>query len=542
PPRNPQMKAFVESGEGMAVILLCAVESNPLSEITLLKGGQPVASSPPTGGDRPGHSSHVSPAPNVLRLELREASEEDEGEYECRARSPLGSTHASLPLRVQAVRVVVRPSAEVPEGTDVTLTCQDTGARPGTLYTWYKNGRWLAEGLDASLALAGARRTDAGAYACQAGRGLRGHRAPPAALRVLYAPQEPSFISLVEPRGGRQAILLCTVDSFPPSDITLHRGAGRAPLASTRGPSDPRFAVQATPNSLRVGVEGLELRDAGLYVCSANNSYGTASSALRLDVGGVTVTVEPSPEVPEGTTATMTCSAIPWVGEEANYTWYKDSRWLQEGPTGSLVLTRVSSADAGSYRCRASGTRGSAASAPLSLSVLCECPPRPRGDRPLGRTGRRPLARAAPGASSPAPRASHPRDPPRDVSVSTFLENRSGRLGIVLCTTDSHPPSTITLYRRGQLLASSLTPATAPGVRASPSHNTLRVELGAVGPEDSGEYTCVAGNPLGNATAGAYFDMHTLSYLLAFTVLAGLLMAVICVAALALLALKLWPR
>ncbi|NWI24667.1 SN protein, partial [Sula dactylatra] len=526
PPRNLQMKAFVESGEGMAVILLCAVESNPPSKITLLKGGQPVASSPPTGGDHPGQSGRISPAPNVLRLELREASEEDEGEYECWARSPLGSTHVSLPLRVQAVRVVVQPSAEVPEGTDVTLTCRDTGARPGTVYSWYKNGRWLVEGLDASLVLPGARRTDAGAYSCQAGRGLRGHRAPPAALRVLYAPQKPSFISLVEPRGGQRAVLLCTVDSFPPSDIALHRGAGRAPLASTRGPSDPRFAVQAAPNSLRVGMEGLDPRDTGLYVCSANNSYGTASSSLRLDAGGVTVTVEPSPEVPEGTTATMTCSAIRWVGEEANYTWYKNSRWLQEGPTGSLVLTHVSSADTGSYHCRVSGTQGSAASAPLSLRVLCECPPSPAG---TGHWAEWHL------------RLPHT-DPPRDMSVSTFLENRSGRLGIVLCTTDSHPPSTIALYRRGRLVASSLTPATAPGVRASSSHNTLRVELGAVGPEDAGEYTCVADNPLGNATAGAYFDVHTLSYLLAFTVLAGLLLAMICVAALALLAVKLWPR
>lgn len=81
--------------------------------------------------------------------------------------------------------MVVRPSAEVPEGTDVTLTCRDVGAHPGTLYTWYKNGRWLAEGLDASLALPAARHTDAGAYSCQVGRGLRGRRAPPAALRVL---------------------------------------------------------------------------------------------------------------------------------------------------------------------------------------------------------------------------------------------------------------------------------------------------------------------------------------------------------------------
>uniref|UniRef100_A0A8C4VAU8 Sialic acid binding Ig like lectin 1 n=1 Tax=Falco tinnunculus TaxID=100819 RepID=A0A8C4VAU8_FALTI len=453
PPRNLQMKAFTESGNGTAVILLCVVESNPLSKITLLKEGKLV-------------SSRISLAPNTLRLELREASAEDEGEYECQARSPLGSAYVSLPLRVQG-EVVVRPSAEVPEGTDVMLTCRDAGTRPGTIYSWYKNGRWLAEGLDASLALHAARRTDAGAYACQVGRGLRGRRAPPAALRVLYAPQEPSFISLVDPRGGRQAVLLCTVDSFPPSDIALYRGPGHAPLASTHSPADPRFTVQAAPNSLRMGMAGLELQDAGLYICSANNSYGTASSSLLLDVG---VTVEPSPEVPEGTTATMTCSATPWVGEEANYTWYKNSRWLREGPDGSLVLTHVSSADTGTYHCRASGMRGSATSAPLSLRVLY---------------------------------------PPRDVSISTFLENRSGRVGIVLCTADSHPASTIALYHHGHLLASSLAPATTPGVRSTPSHNSLRVELGAVGPQDSGEYTCMAGHPLGNATASAYFNVHS---------------------------------
>ncbi|NXD87811.1 SN protein, partial [Halcyon senegalensis] len=525
PPRNPRVKAFVESGEGTSVILLCSVESNPLAQLTLLKGGQPVAPSPAAGWDRPEWTVRVSSSPNALRLELREASEEDEGEYECRARSPLGSTHASLPLRVQAVTVLARPSAEVPEGTDVTLTCRAVGAHPGTLYTWYKNGRWLAEGLDPSLAIPAVRSAAAGAYGCQAGRGLRGRRAPPVTLRVLYAPQKPSFISLVEPQHGHQAVLLCTVDSFPPSDITLHRGPGHTPLASTQGPSDPRFDVQVAPNSLRVGMVGLELQDAGLYICSANNSRGTASSSLVLDVGGVTIIVEPSPEVPEGTTATMTCSAVPWVGREANYTWYKNSRWLREGPAASLVLTRVSSADTGSYHCRASGTQGSATSALLSLSVLCECPP-----------------------GIPRPWKTHhqphllPPDPPRAVSVSTFLENRSGRVGIVLCTTDSHPPSTIALYRRGQLLASSLAPATAPGLRASPSHNTLRVELGAVGPEDSGEYICVAGNPLGNATAGAHFDVHTLTHLLAFTVVAGLLLALVSVGALVLLAVKLWPR
>ncbi|NWR93918.1 SN protein, partial [Furnarius figulus] len=525
PPRNLQMKSFVESSEGTAIILLCAVDSNPLSQLTVLRGGQPVASSPPTGGDPPQQGDPISPSPNTLRLELREASEEDEGEYECQARSPLGSAHVSLTLRVQAVRVVVRPSAEVPEGTEVTLTCQDPHAHPGSLYTWFRNGRWVAQGLDASLGLRG-RRSDAGLYSCQAGRG---HRAPPAALRVLYAPQEPTFMSLVDPRGGRQAVLLCSVDSSPPSDMALSRGPGQPPLASTRGPAHPRFDVQATPNSLRVGLGGLGLGDTGVYVCSANNSLGVASSSLRLDVGGVTVTVEPSAEVPEGTSATMNCSVTPWWGEGANYTWYRDGRWLREGPSPSLVLPRVSSADSGSYHCRASGAWGTASSALLGLSVLCECPQPHQRDWP--KAGWSPRHAECPQTN-----------PPRDVSISTFLENRSGRVGIVLCTADSHPPSTMALLHQGQLLASSLAPPAMPGVRVAPSQNALRVELGALGPGAAGWYLCVATNPLGNATASTHFDVNTLTHLLIFTVLAGLLLAVICVATLGLLAVKMWPR
>ncbi|XP_009993007.1 PREDICTED: sialoadhesin, partial [Chaetura pelagica] len=135
PPRNLEMKAFVESSEGAAVILLCSVESNPPSQVTLLKGGQLVASSPPEGGDNPGQRILMSPTPNALRLEIQEASEDDEGEYECQAQSPLGSAHGSLPLQVQAIRVVMRPSAEVTEGTDVTLTCRDGGSPRGTLYS-----------------------------------------------------------------------------------------------------------------------------------------------------------------------------------------------------------------------------------------------------------------------------------------------------------------------------------------------------------------------------------------------------------------------
>ncbi|NWI47758.1 SN protein, partial [Picathartes gymnocephalus] len=528
PPRELRLQSFAESSRGTATILLCAVDSHPPAQLTLLRGGHPLASSPPGGGgDTPRGSIRVSPSPNALRLEFREASEEDEGEYECRARSPLGVTRASLTLRVQATRVLVRPSAEVPEGTEVTLTCQAPHAQPGTLYTWFKNGQWVTEGAEPSLELRG-HRSDAGLYGCQAGRD---------------APQEPSFVALVEPRGGRQAVLLCSADGVPPPDMAISRGQGQPPLATTTttsssrgGPSEPRLEVRATPGSLRVAMAGLEPGDAGLYLCSATNSRGSATATLRLEVRGVAVTVEPSQEVPEGARATISCSATAWGDKGVNYTWYRDGRWLREGQSGSFVLGRVSSADAGSYQCQASGSWGTATSVPISLSVLCECPPVPRhAPEPSGDS---PTPCPQPMGHSPCPLP----DPPRAVSVSTFLENRSGRGAIVLCTAESHPPSRLALHHQGHLLATSLSPAVTPGVRAIPSHNALRVELAAAGTGAGGPYLCVATNALGNATASADLDVHTLSHLVTVAVLAGLLVAIVAVAVVVLLAVKVWPR
>ncbi|XP_071311903.1 sialoadhesin [Agelaius tricolor] len=495
PPRDPLLTAFLEAEQGSLAIFQCSVASNPPAQLALLRDQELVATS--TSGSSPRVT--VSAVPNSLRVEIREVTPADDGSYRCTATNAHGSVERRLYLRVQATRVLVRPSAEVAEGTEVTLTCQAPQAQPGTLYTWFKNGRWVTEGPEPSLALRG-HRSDAGLYGCRAGRG---RRAPPVALAVLYAPQEPSFVALVEPRGGRQAVLLCSADGVPPPDIAVSRGQGHPPLATSLGPSDPRFEVRATPTSLRVRMAGLEPGDAGLYLCSATNSRGSATASLRLQVPGVTLTVEPSQEVPEGTKATMSCSATAWGDKGVNYTWYRDGRWLWEGPSGSFVLSPVSSADAGSYQCQASGTWGTATSVPLSLSVLY---------------------------------------PPRAVSVSTFLENQNGHGAIVLCTAQSHPPSSLALLHHGHLLATSLSPAATPGVRATPSHNALRVELAALGTGAGGRYVCVATNALGNATASADFDVHTLSHLRTFRVLSGLLVAIVAIATVALLALKVWPR
>lgn len=80
--------------------------------------------------------------------------------------------------------MTLAPSAAVPEGTPVTVSCEDPAARPPVLYAWYHNSRWLQEGPAAALSIPAATRAHAGAYSCQVqdAQGTRSSR--PTALQV----------------------------------------------------------------------------------------------------------------------------------------------------------------------------------------------------------------------------------------------------------------------------------------------------------------------------------------------------------------------
>lgn len=508
PPRNLWVKSFLETPGGKLAIIACAVDSNPLSELALRRGAELVASDSSRGAGAAGGRLHVSASPNALKLEIRGVSVEDAGTYECLATNQVGKASASVRVSVETARVVIQPGPDVREGDPVTLTCEDTGARPSTVYTWHKNAKWLREGPAKAFTIRGAVGSDAGSYSCTAHDDGGRRTSLPTALQVLYAPKQPSLSSFLNAQDGRRAIIQCTVDSHPPSDLALYRGDKVTLVAATQGsPGLPsqRLSIQVSPNSLTVEMKDIVLEDAGQYVCSANNTYGTATASVRFGVETVRVRIEPSQEIQEGAAVNVTCVVASWLGGETNYTWYKNSKWLQDGPASSLHLDRVTSTDTGSYHCRAEGRTGRATSALLSLDVLYA---------------------------------------PRNPSLQAFLENRNARVGLLHCTADGNPQAELALYREDKLVASSHGPRSAANHRLSvfPSFNALRVEIRDVTSADSAEYTCVARNRLGNVTVTAYFRAQTLTELRTYKILAGLFITALLAGALAIAAVLLRPR
>lgn len=92
--------------------------------------------------------------------------------------------------------------------------------------------------------------------------------------------------SFLETLNGRVAILICTVDSNPPSTLVFRR-AGKVLAASAfRGKQVPghRLSAAASQNTLRLEIKEVGLDDEGKYECLASNSLGETVASLDLTV------------------------------------------------------------------------------------------------------------------------------------------------------------------------------------------------------------------------------------------------------------------
>ncbi|XP_058049757.1 sialoadhesin [Ahaetulla prasina] len=497
PPRNVLVKSFLEIQKGQLAIILCTVESNPPSVLSLRRADQVLASSSSKVRGVPGQKLRAASSPNSLRLEIRDVNLKDEGSYECWASNSLGRAQASFNLSVETLRLVIEPIPEVHEGQRVSLVCEDANFQPSALYTWYKDARWLGEGPATSFLLRAVTSRDMGSYSCQAQdeRGIR--TSPPVALYVHYEPKKVTLTSFLESPSGHQAILQCAVESYPPAELTLHRGNVLVAASSRLSGNLPaqRYVVHASHNVLKVAIQKVLQEDEGQYRCLAKNAYGTSKASIHFTVPRARITIDPSPDVHEGSPANLTCEIASRVVESMNYTWYKDSRWLWESPDGSLLLSRVTRDDTGAYHCQATGRTGSLTSAFVHLKVQYA------PDRP---------------------------------SLNAYLEVQNGKLAIITCQVESYPPSRLAVYKGGQLLAvtKSFSPA-GQRFHTFYSHNRLRLEIQDITETDSGDFVCQADNALGNATSSITFDAGLLSKLTVFEILAGIAIGVVCIAALA---------
>ncbi|NWV38233.1 SN protein, partial [Grantiella picta] len=400
---------------------------------------------------------------------LQAVRRQDHGQYRCEVRNALGAAVSpDVTLRVFSAEISASPAAEVLEGTATTLSC-DVPGREELTYTWYKNSALLKEGSAHTLLFPAVAAGDAGYYSCRVTNGQGSDTAAAISLSVTYPPRIPTLALFQETQGGRLVIVSCTVDSHPPATLAIGRDGTVLATSGEQVAPSQRFGVTASPNSLRLEIRDAGPRDSGKYGCTASNVHGNASATKVLVTRAAELLIQPSAEVAEGTAVTLTCVGTGDTAEEPLYTWYRNSRRLQETSFPTLQFPSIRGDDAGAFQCQVRSGDSSDTSEAVSLRVLY---------------------------------------PPRQPVLSSFLQTQGGRLGIIQCSVESDPESNLTLGRGDNIIACTrgCPQATSPRVSVTRSYNSLKVEIRDVVVEDEGIYECQAGNSQGSASAAVDFQ------------------------------------
>uniref|UniRef100_A0A3Q3L1C7 Ig-like domain-containing protein n=1 Tax=Mastacembelus armatus TaxID=205130 RepID=A0A3Q3L1C7_9TELE len=140
--------------EGSSVTLTCSSDANPAAKYTWYK--------------KHGNPS-LQPASKQFNFSSIQSS--DSGEYYCTAENDLGRrTSGSIFIHVtyppKLLSVSVSPSAEIVEGSSVTLTCS-SDANPAANYTWYKENQSLIHGPEGTYQFTSISSEDSGTYYCR---------------------------------------------------------------------------------------------------------------------------------------------------------------------------------------------------------------------------------------------------------------------------------------------------------------------------------------------------------------------------------------
>uniref|UniRef100_A0A671TFV6 Ig-like domain-containing protein n=1 Tax=Sparus aurata TaxID=8175 RepID=A0A671TFV6_SPAAU len=173
--------------------------------------------------------------------------------------------------------VSVNPSAEIVEGSSVTLTCS-SDANPAAQYTWYKEKQKLLQGQRGIYHFSSISSEDRGNYSCKSENqyekimsssvsvDVHLFKSPPDAPKLPSVSVSPSA-EIVE---GSSVTLTCSSDANPAANYTWYKENVDSPKASGQIFTITDFRAEHSGN----------------YSCEAQNRRGRNKTTVHLTVAG----------------------------------------------------------------------------------------------------------------------------------------------------------------------------------------------------------------------------------------------------------------
>ncbi|XP_057689447.1 B-cell receptor CD22-like [Corythoichthys intestinalis] len=241
----------------------------------------------------------------------------------------------------------------------LTLTCE-SNANPQPDYSWYQGDgeqlRQVSPGKQYNIRL----REDEPTIYCKA-RNLLGEQNSSVTIDVQFPPKNTTV--LLEPPSpileGNRVVLLCQSRAKPP-------------IRSFSWSKDGR-EVELAFND-RLTLNAAQPEHGGLYICTAQNALGTASSnAVLLDVQyppkNTSVSASPPGSLPDGSAVTLKCNGVanPMV---IDVKWYR----VNSGVTTSIgsgreITFNVTKLSWDNYYCENQNIHGVQTARPITIDV-----------------------------------------------------------------------------------------------------------------------------------------------------------------------------
>ncbi|XP_048837353.1 Down syndrome cell adhesion molecule-like protein 1 homolog isoform X1 [Brienomyrus brachyistius] len=351
---TPSILDSFQSGEvqaGRSVEMPCIASGYPNPTIRWLKDGRPL----------PTDSRWTRRLTGLTVSDLRL---EDSGNYICEVTNSFGSKEVTSHLSViEPLRVTLAPkNLKTGISSTVILTCAVQGS-PEFTVTWFRNTEpvtpdqhFSIQGAhNETLFITAAQKKHSGAYQCFATR--KGQTAQDFSI-ILLEDGTPRIVSSFSERvvaPGEPFSLMCAAKGAPPPTITWT--LDDEPVARDSVHRTSQYTLSDGSTVSHVNVTSPEIRDGGVYRCSARNSAGSAEYQARINVRG-----PPSIRAMRNITAVagrntfINCRVIGYPYYSIK--WYKDALLLPDNhrqvvyENGTLKLSDVQKGmDEGAYVC-----------------------------------------------------------------------------------------------------------------------------------------------------------------------------------------------
>ncbi|XP_048476539.1 LOW QUALITY PROTEIN: myelin-associated glycoprotein-like [Rhincodon typus] len=355
----------ININEGNSAVIICSVESFPASNLMWRYLNV---------------TMNKTSSNNELWLEIPHIAYSETGDYQCVAENAHGAVEGSITitleyapqnLSITSPHIIQDSSINIIEGNSAVIICS-VESFPASNLTWRhlnvtmnrtssNNELWLEIPLITSR--------ETGDYQCVAENEYATEEGF-ISITVQYAPRnllitspvviENSSINITE---GNSAVIICSVNSFPASNLTWRH------LNVTMNST-------SSDNEVWLEIPHVTYRETGDYQCVAENEHGAENSFVTINVQYApretrVSTSGASGGIREGNDVTLTCSSesAPSI---SHYTWFRiEGNTSTQLNTSSRILsfTPVTRGDDAGFYCTATNPLGDSSSNTTHLNV-----------------------------------------------------------------------------------------------------------------------------------------------------------------------------